>query len=262
MKFDKRFPECIGNTCIYCIEKNLAEVRERMLERKRLDTKIRHQKKQQQKKEFLTKFTPIYFCETCNKYKPKQDTILTGKLAFSRCKPCGKLLTEQYKKDWNSANKLKISERAHELYLENREHLIKVNNIRKNKWRKENPELYKLQVKDYYNRNKEKLNANGRRWNKEKSALKASLTAKRRALKKQATPKWLTKEHFSEMRSFYEQSRQLKLETGIIYEVDHICPLQSDVVCGLHVPWNLRVIPKVENNAKLNKVIQELICQI
>lgn len=86
--------------------------------------------------------------------------------------------------------------------------------------------------------------------NKDKAAARG---AKRRALKLLATPPWLTATHYDAIRLHYTQSVDIGELTGIPFHVDHIVPLQGDLVCGLHVPWNLQVLPAYENLSKSNK---------
>jgi 5-methylcytosine-specific restriction endonuclease McrA len=66
----------------------------------------------------------------------------------------------------------------------------------------------------------------------------------------QATPEWANK---SAINAIYIEARQLTESTGIPHEVDHIIPLTSKLVCGLHTEANLRILTKNENRAKSNK---------
>jgi len=80
-----------------------------------------------------------------------------------------------------------------------------------------------------------------------------ALTSVRKRRHRAATPPWITKEQKLQMRQLYLQAQSLTKLTGERYVVDHIVPLINDGVCGLHVPWNLRVITQEENLAKSNK---------
>jgi hypothetical protein len=80
-------------------------------------------------------------------------------------------------------------------------------------------------------------------------------TKARRRKHRIATPKWLTRRQKSEIRQLYQIAMTMTKTTGEQYVVDHIVPLRSEFVCGLHVPWNLRVITREENLAKSNQVV-------
>jgi len=75
--------------------------------------------------------------------------------------------------------------------------------------------------------------------------------ALRRATKAQATPEWVDK---CAIRAVFEAARLMTLKTGVPHEVDHIAPLRGRGVCGLHVPWNLQIIPREVNRRKHNKM--------
>jgi hypothetical protein len=78
-------------------------------------------------------------------------------------------------------------------------------------------------------------------------------TKARRRKHRDATPPWLTRRQKSEIRQIYQIAITMTQTTGEQYVVDHIVPLRGESVCGLHVPWNLRVITQDENLKKSNK---------
>lgn len=62
-----------------------------------------------------------------------------------------------------------------------------------------------------------------------------------------ATPPWMNNpELWRRVKNIYKSARP-----GLD-EVDHIVPLRGRYVSGLHVPWNLEVVPKEINQAKTN----------
>lgn len=70
------------------------------------------------------------------------------------------------------------------------------------------------------------------------------------AQKLRAEPKWSDR---AGMRRVYEAAANLSSSTGMTYHVDHIVPLNSDLVCGLHCLANLQILPDRENIKKSNR---------
>jgi hypothetical protein len=91
-----------------------------------------------------------------------------------------------------------------------------------------------------------------RRWASEHPEKKNADTAKRRAAKLQRTPLWLTLTHHKQIDRFYWEAAEVSKIVGEFYHVDHIVPLQGKTVSGLHVPWNLQILPAKENLSKGN----------
>jgi len=72
-----------------------------------------------------------------------------------------------------------------------------------------------------------------------------------RYISKVATPSWLSRFHRNQTAKLYSQAKKIR-QGGREVQVDHIVPLFSPYVCGLHVPWNLRIYPTGPNRYRAN----------
>jgi len=134
-----------------------------------------------------------------------------------------------------------VKEKRRQRYAKNPEKELADSRVRVAEWRAANPDKVKAQKplkKAYKQANPEKMTA---------------LLAKRRAAKLQRTPKWLSVDDFWLMEQAYEVASLKSKATNIAWHVDHIFPLQGELVSGLHVPTNLQVIPWFDNLSKANK---------
>ena len=173
-------------------------------------------------------------CTKCKETKPyemftKEKSTSDG---FSRwCRSCKK----EYKDAWYEKNaeseRTKAMQYHYKNYEKNKEKLA----AKVLKWQKENKEKYAAKSKRCYEKTKHR---------------KFASQAFARAHKRNAVPKWINKELKQDIQKFYIEARLKTRETGTKYEVDHIVPLMGESVCGLHVPWNLRVITQFENRSK------------
>lgn len=107
-------------------------------------------------------------------------------------------------------------------------------------------ERHRIKQAKYRQTNRDKVQAyyeaNKHLWNFQVS--------RRRASKRSATPAWAD---LTAIREIHRKCQEMTRATGIKHQVDHIVPLHSRLVCGLHVEHNLRVITLAENQRKKNK---------
>lgn len=150
------------------------------------------------------------------KNKSKKDGLST------ECKPCKKLQSKEY----YQKNKSKVKEKVFEYRINNPE---KVSQVKKD-WYQANSKSTKEKVCIYRKDNRGKCNA---------------LSTKYKADKIKATPKWAELDKISIV---YQKAK----EWG--FHVDHIIPLRSKTVCGLHVWSNLQLLDSKLNMQKSNKV--------
>lgn len=123
---------------------------------------------------------------------------------------------------------------------------------KKNNWYLDNREAV---IERARTRPVEKLREYRNAWKENNLVQVRASTKSRRRKHRDATPPWITREQKSEIRKLYEMAITMTKTTGEQYVVDHIVPLRSPEVCGLHVPWNLRVITQEENLKKSNKIL-------
>lgn len=136
--------------------------------------------------------------------------------------------------------------RYHERYKENLK--IKHKKYRKNNalkvlesqrnWRSRNPQKVAGYVRKYRVTHREKTNA---------------LALNRRMERAQRTPPWARKMMTEYLPEMYSRAKELFKTTGVKHEIDHIVPLRGKLVSGLHVPWNLRLLPASQNLKKGNR---------
>jgi hypothetical protein len=128
------------------------------------------------------------------------------------------------------------------------EHLVEYQKkylIEKKPWRRSHIAMYKA--------NWAKRTGAGRKsYLKNPSAYKANATARKKHVKL-ATPKWVDRGLKKQVAEFYKIAEELQWLSNEPLHVDHIVPLRGAEVCGLHVPWNLQVLPASENLTKSNK---------
>lgn len=165
-------------------------------------------------------------CKKCGEVKALTEFYsIGGGKTDSRCKAC-EVARQRIQRGYKSA---KVVYDPETRAAKNREKV--------KRWKAANRDKERERQRRYLEENRAKVRA---KWNK------------RRADRIRATPPWAD---LDAIEAIYLESDRLTAETGIEHHVDHIVPLRGKIVCGLHLPWNLRVIRADENLRKSARLV-------
>lgn len=118
------------------------------------------------------------------------------------------------------------------------------NNCYKLQWSKNNKEKRLKTLRKYNASSKARETHRKYRHSENGRKVKNSNWWRYSTSKKKSMPKWADKK---EINKVYKNCPK-----G--YHVDHIIPLNSPIVCGLHVSWNLQYLLPIDNIKKGNKL--------
>lgn len=199
----------------------------------------------------------IRACTRCNFVGDESVFPRQGTRPKSHCKSCNNALS----KAWRLANQERVRARKTAYDKSHR----KENSERQKAWARKN--VAKVRAMSAANHIKfgDKHRADNLAWRKKNSTRRKEVSkrwrlankariyssnAARRIMEKRAMPTWIDQDA---MVAIYERAALLTEITGVIHHIDHIVPIKSEIVCGLHVPANLQAIPKLDNIRKHNK---------
>ena len=135
-----------------------------------------------------------------------------------------------------------------------RSHCRSCRSLQNAAWKNKNKEHVRAEGLQWQRQNREKCRASSLAWAQRNKAKICRNTVAYKNRKSKAQPSWLSAIQLAKIAEMYDVALAKTTQTGIVHHVDHIYPLKGLEGCGLHVPWNLQVIPAFENISKGNKV--------
>ena len=188
-------------------------------------------------------------CKECGKISRRNWYLANRKHALEINNKWAKANPEhvrENKKKWARANPERVSENRKKWRQANPECMRK----HRNKWARANREKTRKNSKKWRQANPEHLREYRKSWAQANSDKVNAIKARRRATKRSALAPWA---NASSIKNFYTEARRLTKLMGVKHHVDHIYPLQSEYMCGLHVETNLQILTEKENISKGNR---------
>lgn len=214
-------------------------------------------------------------CKTCLKEKEIDCFHKNRKSHHSMCKLCrsiarikeyaddpllrDKAVKKQKAYNENNREKVRASNRSsygkyRKLRLAEAKDYYEINKVSILAYNKANRQAISDAGITYRKLNKHKIAATNKVWRNNNKDKLAQNQMKRVAAEKKAVPSWSTDEWDKFLvEEIYHLSKVRTTLTTIKHNVDHIIPLTSDKVCGLHCASNLRVMERLANISKGNR---------
>lgn len=146
---------------------------------------------------------------------------------------------------WRQKNMDKVRAAARRRYWRNHKQRLAAGA----KWRSENREKSRIAARRWQANHPEKVKQDHAKWRSDNLDKRCATQMLRKAMQLNATPAWANEFFIKEI---YHLSKLRTKHLGSKWHVDHIVPLKSNLVCGLHVENNLQVIPAAQNIKKQN----------
>lgn len=170
------------------------------------------------------------------------------------CRECSKKAAKEYatkypervkesSRKWYENDKDRIIDQHREYRARNEEQVF----LLQKRYRKNHADKIKAENAQWRADNADQHRSNALNWSKNNRDKVYVTNGKRRGQSRLATPKWA---NFFFMAEAYSLARLRTKVMGFKWHVDHIVPLRSKLVCGLHCEQNMQVIPAVDNLKK------------
>jgi hypothetical protein len=193
-------------------------------------------------------------CNICGENKPQEAFPSNGKHYYKGyCKVCESAINRAKYADpvWRAARREK-----HLVWLQtNKERHIATCK----KWKSDNAESMHAQALKHRRENVESIRLYAKEYAAQNKDKRVTWQMAREKAIKERTPIWTTELDLWLMEEAKELARLRTKVMGVKWVTDHIIPLQSPIVSGLHVPKNIRVVRDVENCRKHTKLDESLL---